>query len=146
MDDALARKFVPVIRPDEVRFPIFPVVAKRLVLLAVPAKKFVVVAWLPVALMKVKFCKVEDPFERRFDTVASPVEVMFPTELIAVANRFVEEAVVANIVVVVALLDVEFRAVKLSRVEEPERRRFERDVNPAVAVRVPVKLAAEDIV
>ena len=96
--------------------------------------------------MKVKFCKVDDPFERRLDTVANPVEVMLPTELIAVAKMLVLEAVVANIVVVVALLEVEFRAVKLSRVVEPERRRFERDVSPAVAVRVPVKLAADDIV
>ncbi len=48
--------------------------------------------------------------------------------------------------VVVAFVDVELMAVKLRRVVEPDRRRFEREVNPAVAVTVPVKLAAEEIV
>ena len=41
---------------------------------------------------------------------------------------------------------MELEAVKFWRVEEPVRRRFERVVRPAVAVRVPVKLAAEEMV
>jgi len=40
-----------------------------------------------------------------------------------VKNRLVVEAVVANSVVVVALVEVEFRAVKFWRVEEPITRR-----------------------
>ena len=48
--------------------------------------------------------------------------------------------------VVVALLEVEFRAVKLSKVEEPESSKLLSEVCPAVAVKVPVKLAALEIV
>ena len=62
------------------------------------------------------------------------------------ANRFVELAVVAKKLVVVALVVVELTAVKSLRVVEPERSKLESEVRPAVAVRVPVKLAAEDIV
>ncbi len=58
----------------------------------------------------------------------------------------VEEAVVAKKLVVVALLEVEFKAVKLSKVELPESKRLDKLVKPAVAVKVPVKLAAELIV
>ena len=43
---------------------------------------------------------------------------------IVVAERLVEEAVVAKEEVVVALVEVEFWAVKFWRVEEPERRRL----------------------
>jgi hypothetical protein len=50
------------------------------------------------------------------------------------------EAVVAKELVVVALDEVELRAVKLSRVEEPESSRLESEVKPAVAVRVPLKI------
>ena len=48
--------------------------------------------------------------------------------------------------VVVALVVVEFCAVKFWRVEEPVRRRFENLVRPAVAVTVPVKFEAGPIV
>jgi hypothetical protein len=48
--------------------------------------------------------------------------------------------------VVVAEVEVELIAVKLSKVEEPVKRRLERVVKPPVAVRVPVKLAEDDIV
>ena len=58
-------------------------------------------------------------------------------------KRLVDEAVVEKRLVVVALVEVELRAVKLRRVEEPLIRRLEREVRPPVAVRVPVKLAAE---
>ena len=63
-----------------------------------------------------------------------------------------EEAVVANELVEVALVEVEFSPVKLSKVDEPESNKFEREVSPPVAVRVvptardPVKLAAEEMV
>ena len=45
--------------------------------------------------------------------------------------------------VVVASVPVPLVKVNLWRVEEPVRRRLERVVSPPVAVRVPVKLAAE---
>ena len=51
----------------------------------------------------VKFWRVEEPVESKLETVASPVEVMLPTELMAVAKRLVELAVVENMFVVVAL-------------------------------------------
>ena len=63
-----------------------------------------------------------------------------------VEKRFVEEAVVAKKLVVVAEVPVALTKVKFWRVEEPVRRRFERVVRPPVAVRVPVKLAADEMV
>ena len=64
----------------------------------------------------------------------------------------VELAVVENELVLVALVEVELSAVKLSKVEEPESNKFESEVKPPVAVSVvptasePVKLAAEEMV
>ena len=57
-----------------------------------------------------------------------------------------EEAVVEKKLVEVALVLVLLSAVKFNNVLEPESRRLESDVKPAVAVRVPVKLAAEEMV
>ena len=53
--------------------------------------------------------------------------------------------VMANLDVVAWVL-VLLTAVKFWRLDEPVTRRFERVVSPAVAVRVPVKFAAEDMV
>ena len=64
----------------------------------------------------------------------------------AVAKRFVLEAVVEKKLVVVAEVPVAFTKVKFCRVLEPVRRRLESVVKPPVAVRVPVKLAAAEIV
>ena len=64
----------------------------------------------------------------------------------------VELAVVANELVEVELVVVDCSAVKLSSVEEPESRRFDKLVSPPVAVKLvptvrePVKLAALEIV
>ena len=58
----------PVMAPA-VMLPVLSEVEKRLVLEAVVAKKLVVVAEVPVALMKVKFCKVEDPVARKLVVV-----------------------------------------------------------------------------
>ena len=63
-----------------------------------------------------------------------------------------ELATLAKKLVEVALVEVEFSAVKLSSVEEPESRRFDKLVSPPVAVKLvptvrePVKLAALEIV
>ena len=72
--------------------------------------------------------------------------MILPTDVIAVAKRLVEEAVVENRLVVVAEVEVELIAVKLRRVDEPVSSKLERVVSPPVAVNVPVKLAADDIV
>ena len=49
-----------------------PVAMKRFVVEAVVLKKFVVVAEVPVALMKVKFWRVVEEVTRRFNAVARP--------------------------------------------------------------------------
>ena len=58
----------------------------------------------------------------------------------------VKLAFVAKRLVDVALVVVEFTPVKFCRVDEPVRSRLERVVRPPVAVRVPVRLAADDMV
>ena len=78
--------------------------------------------------------------------VAAPVWAEVPPILIVLAKRFVEEAVVAKKLVVVAEVPVAFTKVKFWRVVDPERRRLESEVRPPVAVRVPVKFAAEEMV
>lgn len=102
----------------------FPVVPNKFVL-----KKLVVVACVPVAFVNVNFCNVVDP-------LAKMLVVEAVTMFAVVAKRFV----------VVALVVVEFVAVKFCNVVEPFNRRFESVVRPAVAVRVPVKFAALEIV
>jgi hypothetical protein len=83
-------------------FPVESVVAKRLVEEAVVVKLFVVVALVPVAFTKVKFWRVEEPLTRRLAIVESPFTNSLPV-LKVVAKRLVEDAVVANELVVVAL-------------------------------------------
>jgi len=61
-------------------------------------------------------------------------------------KRSVDEAVVEKRLVVVAEVEVELIEVKFRSVEEPVRRRLERVERPPVTVRVPVKLAAAEIV
>lgn len=114
--------------------PILRVLAKRLVEEAVVAKKLVLVALVEVLFEAVKFWRVVDPFARRLVMVALD------------AKRLVEDAVVAKKLVVVAEVPVAFEKVKFWRVVEPDRRRFESEVRPAVAVKVPVKLAADEMV
>jgi hypothetical protein len=63
-----------------------------------------------------------------------------PAEKVVVA-----EPVTAKFVVVAEVV-VAFRAVKFWRVVEPDSRRFDSEVSPAVAVSVPVKFAVLDIV
>jgi len=102
--------------PEEVMLPTLRVVAERLVEEAVVAKKLVVVAEVPVAFTKVKFWRVVEEVTMRLVVVAWPAMVR-PEEV--VPPPMVEEAVT---------------------------RRLERVVRPAVAVTVPVKLAADEIV
>ena len=134
---------------------------KRFVLDAVVAKKFVVVAEVPVAFTKVKFWRVDEPVRRRLERVERPpVTVRVPVKLAAeemvwefikpevmaprvespavsaVAKRFVEDAVVANELVEVAEVVVEvvkiaLVAVSLERVLS-QRRPVESERSPAV--------------
>jgi hypothetical protein len=135
-----------------VTVPAVRLVAKRFVELAVVAKKFVVVAEVPVAFRKVKFWSVVEPVSKRFASVASPaVAVRVPVKLAAldivwplmspaviapvvklVEKRLVELAVVAKLVVEVALVVVELSPVKFWRVVELTVRRVESEVRPEV--------------
>ena len=96
---------------------------KRLVVEAFVENRLAVVADVPVAFVKMKFCSVEEPETRRFARVVKPDatfrvpvnaaadEIVWPLmrpDVIGpavnvpmfpvVANRFVDDAVVANIV------------------------------------------------
>ena len=72
---------VPVILP--VKLPV-PLVKKRLVVEALVEKRLVVVAWEPVALVKVKSWRVEEPESRRLMSVVKPpVAVSVPVKLAA---------------------------------------------------------------
>src|ERR1019366_4264897 len=97
----------PVMLP--VRLPV-AVVKKRLVVEALVAKKLVVVAEVPVALTKVKFCRVVDDVTKRLVVVAPPLEVKADVVrepmVAALEKRFVVEALVAKKLVVVAEVPV----------------------------------------
>jgi hypothetical protein len=67
-----APRVPPTVVGPKVEFPAVSAVAKRLVEEAVAEKRLVVVAALPVALTKVKFCRVEEAFARMFSSVAKP--------------------------------------------------------------------------
>ena len=69
VDEPYESKVAPVMLP-RVAFPALSTVAKRLVEEAVVAKRLVVVAALPVALMKVKFWRVDEPVARKLVVVA----------------------------------------------------------------------------
>ncbi len=70
-------RMLPAVRRDEMR----PLVAVKLV-----EKRLVVVAPVPVALMKVKFCRVEEPLERRFPVVINPEKVAATIEVSVVSR------------------------------------------------------------
>ncbi len=160
----------PLMRPEviapRVEFPAVRTVAKRLVELAVVEKKFVVVAEVPVAFTKVKFWRVEEPFNNKLESVANPPvafnvpvkfaaleivwplinpEVMGPAVRIPVVKlvekRLVEEAVVAKKFVVVALVPVAFTKVKFWRVEEAVANKL-----PTVIFGVPLSPPAVPVV
>ena len=77
VEEAVASRLPKVPRPEEVKFPPLPIVKKRLVDDAVVEKKLVVVALVPVALMKVKFWRVLEPTTKRSPAVLM-VEVAEP--------------------------------------------------------------------
>ena len=106
-------------------FPVESVVPKRLVDEAVVAKLFVVVALVEVELSAVKFWRVEEPFTRRLARVPRPLMNVVP-KFAAVANIFVELAVVAKRLVVVALVPVAFVKLKLPRIPVPRLKLVEK--------------------
>src|ERR1019366_6635164 len=75
VEEPVERMLANVPRPVEVRLPPDAVVKKRLVVEALVAKKLVVVAEVPVALTKVKFCRVVDDVTKRLVVVAPPLIV-----------------------------------------------------------------------
>ena len=77
----------PTVRSEENRF----------VELAVVEKKLVVVADVPVALLKVKFWRVEEAFIKRLPRVDKPVVVMELTESRPLAS--IERAAVVDVAV-----------------------------------------------
>ena len=95
----------------------------------------VVVAWLPVALTKVKFCKVEEPSERRFPTVVRPE-----------ALRVVPKMLVEKRFVVVACVPVALTKVRFWRVEELLTRRFPTVARPELLSVVPKILVEKKLV
>jgi len=99
------------VRFETVRALTFAVEAKRLVEDAVVAKKFVVVAAVPVAFWKVKFWRVEEPVARIVPAVSVPIEPR-------VEKKLVDDATEAKKVVEVAFEVVAFCAVKFWRVVE----------------------------
>lgn len=98
-------------RPDTNEFVNEPSVAKR----------EVEVAFVDVLFNAVKFWRVLEPVTRRLARLPSPLMKVLP-KVAKVPKRFVEDAVVAKKLVVVALVLVEFNAVKFWRVEEPSER------------------------
>ena len=64
VDDPLERRLEALIAPA-VMLPVLRDVEKRLVDEAVVAKKLVVVAFVPVALVKVNLCSVDEPVARK---------------------------------------------------------------------------------
>ena len=97
--------------------PILALAEKRLVDDAVVEKKLVVVALVPVALAKVKFCRVDEPLSKRLAKVPSPVDVKLPPFPV-VKKRLVEDAVVEKKLVVVA--DVPVAKLKVKLVKLPK--------------------------
>jgi hypothetical protein len=111
-------------------------------------EKLVLVLLVVVLFTPVKFCNVELPVTRRFEAVRSElinalvnvplvakrlvlvasVLVTLPKNappiLASVAKRLVDEAFVAKLLVVVALLPVAFTKVKFWSVEEPSNSKF----------------------
>ena len=80
--------------------PRLALVEKRLVELAVVLKRLVLVAEVPVALTKVKFCKVEEALTKRLPVVVSPAIVAELTERRPFAS--IESAAVVEVAKVVA--------------------------------------------
>ena len=83
---------------------------------------------------------------RRVDEAALAVVGQVVRQVSDERQRVAKVPEVEKRLVVVAWVPVAFRKVKFCRVEEPVSRRFERVVRPPVAVRVPVKLEALEMV
>ena len=84
---------------------------KRLVELAVVAKKLVVVALVPVAFLKVKFWRVVEPTTKRSPLVLMVLVAEPPMESALPVKRF-EKKLVEVAEVVVALAKITFEVVR----------------------------------
>jgi hypothetical protein len=134
--ELVTERFVPEILPVDDMFPPLMFVAERLVEDAVVAKLFVEVEFVVVELRAVKLFRVLDPETKRLANDPRPFDVKVPA-LKLVAERLVKFAVLAKIEVEVEFVVVEFRAVKLLKVDEPVAKIFENDPSP-VEVMLPV--------
>jgi len=112
VDEPVVRS-VAAVTPPVVMLPKEPTVAKRLVELAVPEKKLVLVLLVVVPCKAVKFWRVDEPVVRKLPAVKRLV--MF---------AFVPESMVEKKVVVVAFDPVAFTKVKFWRVLEPVARKL----------------------
>jgi hypothetical protein len=150
----------PMVSREENRFVELAVVANILVVVA-----FVVVERV-TEVRSVKVFKPEKPLlsVRRVDEAKPervtqesdpplqcklwllPVQVVRPKPLMFVPNKFVVDAVVANIFVVVAEVPVAFAKVRSWKVEEPVRRRFGKVAAPERVKLPPLALAKKRLV
>jgi hypothetical protein len=105
-----AVKFWSVELPERRRLARLNEFANKLVKVPLVAKNEVAVALVVVESSPVKFCKVLDPAVRKLETVSDP-KLLFPAVSV-VAKRFVEDAVVAKLLVVVAAEPVALMKVK----------------------------------
>ena len=101
--------------------------------------KLVVVAWVEVELIAVKFWRVVEPFTRRLPKIAEE------------EKRLVELAVVEKRLVVVAEVPVALRKVKCWRVVEPTTSRSPEELmvevaEPPMESKLPVKRLAKELV
>ena len=135
LDAVVEKSAVPVAFPKR-RVPVLLLVAKLLVDEAVPAKKLVEVLLVDVLFVAVKFWRVEEPVATRFPNVPVPVVVIAPPFALVKAKVFAKNEVL------VAFVEVEFRAVTFWSVVEPVARRFPNVPRPdavsVVKVLVPV--------
>lgn len=137
-------------------------VLERVVPVRLSAKKLVVVAEVPVAREKVRFARVDEELERKPLLKTMVVPVAFspvprvvngkakldppPVGHVVLQVSPVRQSVVTAKVVDVAFVVVELTPVKFCRVVEPFNNKLDKLVSPLIAVSVPVKLAALDIV
>lgn len=144
----------PYVPPITEPFQVPVVIAPVLAVTTSPLYEVAPVTAPAIATLPVKFAVAEMVCPFINPEVMAP-EVTIPrlelvekrfVEVAVVEKRFVKAPVLEKIEVVVALVEVEFNAVKFWRVEEPFINKLERLVKPPRAVRVPVKFAVSEIV
>src|ERR1035437_8809714 len=129
---------------------VLALVAKKLVVVALPAMsedeyRFVEVELVVVLLRPVKFCSVDEPFAWIFVAVNFPVKVSLPP-LAVVYERFVVDALVAYTLVEVLFVVVELTPVKFCKVVEPVTKRLAVVKRPLELMEPKVPVVAKKLV